>query len=88
MTKHRGQRSSQRDWRQFVTIGPPCPDCGKRRYLTRSDAKRIARRMQGQGLGRLQVYRCGDAYHVGHPPTALVRGDISRDEVRTKGRRL
>lgn len=67
-----------------VPGGSPCPDCGKRRWLTRADAKTIAKRMPaGKGIG-LHPYRCGDAWHLGHLPTAVVRGDMPRADLPTR----
>jgi len=37
-----------------------CPDCGKLRYATRSEARKAARQ---QG-GHLHPYRCGDYWHL------------------------
>jgi hypothetical protein len=61
--------------------GDRCPDCGKLRYLTRRHAKRIARRINARRGGRLNAYRCGDFWHIGHLPTAVRHGDIARDDI-------
>ncbi|MGW0039840.1 hypothetical protein [Gordonia sp. NPDC003376] len=62
-----------------------CPDCGKRSYRAKRDAKTLRRRL---GDGRLSVYRClGSGYwHVGHKPHLLARGVISRDDVEQRRR--
>lgn len=51
-----------------------CPDCGKRSYGTRADARRRRRQQvikYGEKLSDLQIYRCRDgnsgAFHLGHP---------------------
>ncbi len=60
--------------------GGPCPECGKLRWTSRRDAKRIASQIPARA-GRLHPYRCGDYWHLGHPPSLLVRGVITRDQV-------
>lgn len=56
-----------------------CPDCGKRRYGSRKDAKRAARaRHPGDHLAE---YRCGGFWHVGHLPQAAALGLAGRAEV-------
>lgn len=62
-----------------------CPTCGKLRWLTRADAKRVSRRIKGR-KGRLHAYQCGEYWHVGHPPSSLVRGVITREDVRAAPR--
>lgn len=59
-------RQSRKDYRQAPPSGGSCPTCGKRRYITKADAKRAIRRFEGRE-GRLNAYRCGDAWHLGHP---------------------
>jgi len=62
-----------------------CPTCGKLRYPTRKVAKAVARRLSHRGTNE---YRCGDYWHIGHLPTAVRRGTISRDAlVRANGRK-
>lgn len=47
-----------------------CEFCGKRGYLVRAEAKRVAKVMamtdRDEKLSQLAVYRCGDLFHVGH----------------------
>lgn len=50
-----------------------CPDCGKRRYLTRVDAKRAARALSP--AEPLRAYLCGTSWHIGHNPGWRVRGE-------------
>ena len=40
-----------------------CPECGKVRYLSRKDAKHIARTLNRDQ--DVNVYRCGDFWHLG-----------------------
>lgn len=41
-----------------------CPDCGKMRHRSRSEAKQAARRQHpGQHLSQ---FRCGEFWHNGH----------------------
>lgn len=63
----------------FVGATVRCPDCGKCRYPTRADAKRVAkRRHPGEHLA---PYRCGAFWHLGHLPAAAVYGSKGRGEV-------
>lgn len=58
-----------------------CPGCGKRkrRYLTRRAAKQFAKRTaRGEHLSQ---YRCGDFWHNGHLPEAVVNWGRDRDVV-------
>jgi hypothetical protein len=49
-----------------------CLTCGKRCYLDRKSAKRQAKaRHPGEHLSE---YRCGDYWHIGHTPPALIYG--------------
>jgi hypothetical protein len=59
-----------------VPNGGPCPTCGKRRFPTRADAKKVAKRMHESSMG---VYRCGVYYHLGHLPDPVVQGKIPRE---------
>lgn len=53
-----------------------CPDCGKRRYVTRKAARRVARLVcPGE---QVSVYRCGDYFHFGHTPYIIARGAKAR----------
>lgn len=63
-----------------------CPVCGKRRYRSRKDAKSVLRKLRGQG--RQHVYQCGDYWHHGHLPRAVVKGDIGRDLIEVKPREV
>lgn len=68
----------------MMTGGDRCPDCGKLRYLTRAHAKRVARRISRRRGGRLNAYRCGEFFHIGHLPDGVRHGDLSRDEITTR----
>lgn len=50
--------------------------CGKRAYPSRRIAK-LALRRHRQPVG-MHAYQCGERWHLGHKPTALVRGTITR----------
>lgn len=78
-----GKRGAQRDWQQSVVQSGKCPACGKLRLLTKDDAKKALRRMNGR-KGRLHAYPCGAFWHVGHPPRDLVAGRATRDEVEAR----
>jgi len=54
-----------------LSIGT-CPDCGKKRYATRKDARRAARAFHR--TESLRAYRCGDWHHYGHSPKWRKRG--------------
>lgn len=70
-----------RDKHGYVPGGHPCPDCGKRCWETRADAKRIARRM-GKQTRHLAAYRCSSGWwHLGHLPTIVARGRSTRDDI-------
>lgn len=58
-----------------------CPECSKRTYGSRKEAKVIARRMQGDM--RAQAYRClsGHGWHTGHLAPAVVYGFKTRREL-------
>lgn len=60
----------------------PNPECmqdsgfGKFRWKTRRDAKRIARRDHpGE---HMSAYACGDYWHIGHLPDAIIQGERLR----------
>lgn len=54
-----------------------CPDCGKRRYLSRSNAKRAAR-INHPGDSRMAEYLCGGFWHLGHLPSHVVNRGLTR----------
>jgi hypothetical protein len=56
-----------------------CADCGKQTYQSRADAKAAMKRW-GDSQG-CHAYRCGDGWHFGHKPAALVRGLIGREDI-------
>jgi len=61
----------------IVTHVGTCPTTGKRRFLTKHDARIIRRRMGEPGLS---VFRCEDCelWHLGH------HGDLTRDQHRAR----
>lgn len=54
------------------TIGT-CPDCGKKRFSSRQDAKRAARRLFPGTC--LRPYQCGQFWHIGRTSRWRRRGD-------------
>lgn len=64
-----------------LTGGDRCPKCGKVRYLTRAHARKTAKRIKKRRDGRLNAYRCGEFWHLGHLPKSVVHGEISRDVI-------
>lgn len=54
-----------------------CPRSGKVGYLSRADAKRVAKR-QKHRTGRMRAYSCESCgwWHVGHLPSVVVRGKV------------
>lgn len=78
-----GKRPSARDYAQQIGGGARCPNCGKVRFLTKAAAKRAIRRMRGRD-GRMQAYRCGEFWHLGHPPRELIAGHIPRDQIKPR----
>ncbi len=60
-----------------------CPDCGKVRYGSKAMAKASARRMKHR-KGKLNAYRCGAFWHLGHLPDDVRHGVISRDALRPR----
>lgn len=82
-----GKRSGARDFQQRVISGERCP-CGKLRFLSKADAKKVIGRMKGR-TGRMHAYRCTDPlgqdfWHIGHVPTDLKRGDATRDDLEAR----
>ena len=59
--RKRGERHRPRDGRGWSLMQGTCPDCGKKRYATRGDAKRAARQSHG---GRARVCKCGEWWHL------------------------
>jgi hypothetical protein len=62
------------DWVTTRRRWSTCPDCGKRSYATRGDARRRRRQQvkeYGEKLSELQIYRCrvgnSGVFHLGHP---------------------
>lgn len=59
-----------------------CPDCGKRRYQTRKQAKLWARRLHPGD--RLSPYKCGDYWHLGHLPNDIRTLGIDRSVLKPR----
>lgn len=63
-----------------TTVGlATCPTCGKQRYRDRKTARRAARRTPG--WGRMNAYRCGNFWHLGHLPAGVTAGKYTRDDL-------
>lgn len=59
-----------------------CPTCGKRRYLTRKQARQFARKLHpGE---RLSPYKCGDYWHLGHLPKDITQLGIDRSVLKPR----
>ncbi|WP_416565111.1 hypothetical protein [Nocardia testacea] len=56
-----------------------CPTCEKRRYITRRDARRVARTLPGN---HISTYECEElpGWHIGHLPNRVRWGEVTRDE--------
>lgn len=76
----RGKSRSERDFQQRNSGAGQCPTCGKVRYLTKAAAKRAIARHEHRD-GRLNAYRCGEFWHIGHLPRAIARGLATRDDL-------
>lgn len=60
----------------------PCPS-GKRGYVTKAEARQVARTLRKQGDERLMSpYRCEHCglVHIGHLPAAVRAGEVTRGE--------
>lgn len=57
----------------------PDPDCGKKCFETRRDARALAKKLKDRG--RLHAYRHGDYWHIGHLPSRVKAGDKTRDQI-------
>jgi hypothetical protein len=62
--------------KERADVGGTCGSCGKVRYLSRKAAKQAARRLHPGA--DLHVYACGGAYHLGHLPFVVERGQVDR----------
>lgn len=72
-------RKPTRDVTGFVPGGTPCPTCGKKQWYTRADAKAVAKK--GHQGDSVNVYRCGEFFHIGHLPAAVRRGLSTRSDI-------
>lgn len=59
-----------------------CPACGKRRYPTRKEARKWAKRLHPGK--HMSPYRCGEFWHLGHLPADITKLGIDRSVLRTK----
>lgn len=63
------------------TGGARCADCGKIRFLTRKAAKHAAKNLNRRRPGHLNAYQCGEFWHIGHLPAAVIAGNRTRAEL-------
>jgi hypothetical protein len=68
----------------YVPDAGLCPACGKRRYLSRRDAKTFARISSHHKHRGMTAYRCGDFWHLGHLPAGVKSGRYTRDDLARK----
>lgn len=54
-----------------------CPECGKKRFLSRKDARAHIR--DNLPNERMSPYPCGRYWHFGHLKAAVIRGSATRD---------
>lgn len=57
-----------------------CPRCGKKRFMTRREAKVAIRRWFPGEANHYGAYECDGYWHVGHVGATIKRGLMSRDE--------
>lgn len=69
----------------MIRAASECPTCGKREYVSKAAAKHAIRAMKGR-VGRLNVYRCGNYWHIGHLPADVVMGRIARTDLTPRRR--
>lgn len=62
-----------------------CEVCGKRCYPTKRQAKTVRKQMPRGS--HLNVYRCGDYWHIGTLPRPVITGRINRSEILPPRRR-
>lgn len=59
-----------------------CSTCGKVCHPDRKAARKAARLLPQH----TSVYKCGAWWHVGTLPTAVIRGELTRDDLTTRPR--
>lgn len=67
----------------IVPAGIRCPETGKRGWVSRADAKKVARNVHpGE---HMSAYKCRCGYwHLGHLPGQVRKGIATRDALRRK----
>lgn len=75
---HQRKYRGDKHWRPEVNGLGWCDRCGKNKYGSRKDAKKAARQLSQTGLN---AYQCGDFWHLGHLPTAVIGGHQNREEL-------
>lgn len=61
-----------------------CETRGKRSYISRKEARRVARTIPPDGGPRLNPYRCDvmeGYWHLGHLPARVRRGNAGREDI-------
>ena len=82
MSRRRPKQDMNVGMKAYVGL---CPDCGKRCYPSKADAKAATRQLPHR-KGRLSVYQCGPYWHYGHLPKTIRTGDAGRDDLLKRGR--
>lgn len=62
-----------------------CPTCGKRCYPNKRQAKTVRKQMPRNT--HLNVYRCGEYWHIGTLPKPVIAGTIDRSKILPPRRR-
>lgn len=63
---------------RHLTPWTTCLYCGKRAYISRKEARKVARQIRSH---HLSAYRCGDQWHIGHLPKMVTNGHATRAEL-------
>ena len=74
----RGSRRGRRTQSSVLWSTGSCPS-GKREYPSRRSAKVHSARLRSQGVREYQCEQCG-AWHVGHLPARVRRGELTATE--------
>lgn len=55
---------------EVVWVGT-CNECGKRCYIDKRQAKRLAKQLDHSA--HMSVYKCGVYWHIGHMPKVMIK---------------
>jgi len=58
-----------------------CDACGKRKYLSRSAAKTVVKRLNEDHMVAYRCPREREYWHVGHLPTPVIRGVAPKSDI-------